>query len=68
MHPEETKVHRRGLMLVPGLAANHEAQPPLYLTVQESTSKKRTPSIVNLTVKRRYLTEREVERPDGLRT
>jgi hypothetical protein len=32
---EETKVHRRGLMLVPGLAANHEAQPPLYLTVQE---------------------------------
>src|SRR5215510_8797957 len=29
MHPEETKVHRRGLMLVPGLAANHEAQPPL---------------------------------------
>jgi hypothetical protein len=25
-------------------------------------SKKRTPSIVNLTVKRRYLTEREVER------
>src|SRR5262249_56445462 len=26
------------------------------------TSKKRTPSIVNLTVKRRYLTEREVER------
>jgi len=29
MHPEETKVHRRGLVLVPGLAANHEAQPPL---------------------------------------
>ena len=74
MHPEETKVHRRGLMLVPGLAANHEAQPPFYQTVQEmcltytvgdaqarfsrmkSTSKKRTPSIVNLTVKRRYLT------------
>ena len=28
----------------------------------KSTSKKRTPSIVNLTVKRRYLTEREVER------
>src|SRR5262245_15954557 len=27
----------------------------------KSTSKKRTPSIVNLTVKRRYLTEREVE-------
>ena len=27
-----------------------------------SASKKRTPSIVNLTVKRRYLTEREVER------
>jgi hypothetical protein len=26
MHPEETKVHRRGLMLVPGLAANHEAR------------------------------------------
>ena len=25
-------------------------------------SKKRTPSIVNLTVKRRYLTEREIER------
>jgi type 1 fimbriae regulatory protein FimE len=28
----------------------------------KSTFKKRTPSIVNLTVKRRYLTEREVER------
>ena len=28
----------------------------------KSTSKKRTPSIVNLTVKRRYLSEREVER------
>src|SRR5262245_16545187 len=28
----------------------------------KSTSKKRSPSIVNLTVKRRYLTEREVER------
>src|SRR6516225_950626 len=28
----------------------------------KSTSKKRTPSIVNLTVKRHYLTEREVER------
>jgi type 1 fimbriae regulatory protein FimB/type 1 fimbriae regulatory protein FimE len=28
----------------------------------KSTSKKRTPNIVNLTVKRRYLTEREVER------
>src|SRR5262249_13080287 len=28
----------------------------------KSTSKKRTPSIVNLTVKRRYLTEHEVER------
>src|SRR5262245_33913494 len=28
----------------------------------KSTSKKRTPSIVNLTVKRRYLIEREVER------
>ena len=28
----------------------------------KSASKKRTPSIVNLTVKRRYLTEREVER------
>ena len=28
----------------------------------KSTSKKRTPSIVNSTVKRRYLTEREVER------
>src|SRR6476661_10086371 len=28
----------------------------------KSTSKKRAPSIVNLTVKRRYLTEREVER------
>ena len=28
----------------------------------KSTSKKRTPSILNLTVKRRYLTEREIER------
>src|SRR5215813_13099860 len=31
-------------------------------TRMKSTSKKRTPSIVNLTVKRRYLTEREVDR------
>ena len=31
----------------------------------KSASKKRTPSIVNLTVKRRYLTEREVERLMG---
>ena len=28
----------------------------------KSTSKKRTPSIVNLTVKRSYLTQREIER------
>ena len=28
----------------------------------KSTSKKRTPNIVNLTVKRSYLTEREIER------
>src|SRR5262249_45075052 len=28
----------------------------------KSTSKKRTPSIVNLTVKRRYLTQREIDR------
>jgi integrase len=28
----------------------------------KSTSKKRTPSIVNLTVKRRYLSQREIER------
>ena len=28
----------------------------------KSTSKKRTPSIVNLTVKRRYLTERVIDR------
>ena len=28
----------------------------------KATSKKRTPSIVNLTVKRRYLTQREIER------
>src|SRR5262245_41808316 len=28
----------------------------------KSASKKRTPTIVNLTVKRRYLTEREIER------
>ena len=28
----------------------------------KSTSKKRTPSTVNLTVKRRYLTQREIER------
>jgi hypothetical protein len=28
----------------------------------KSASKKRAPTIVNLTVKRRYLTEREVER------
>jgi len=28
----------------------------------KSTSKKRTPSIVNLTVKRHYLTQREIDR------
>ena len=28
----------------------------------KSAPKKRTPSIVNLTVKRRYLTQREIER------
>ena len=28
----------------------------------KSTSKKRTPTIVNLTVKRRYLTQREMDR------
>ena len=28
----------------------------------KSTSKKRTPSTVNLTVKRRYLTQREIDR------
>ena len=33
----------------------------------KSTSKKRTPSIVNLTVKRRYLTQREIERMDCAR-
>src|SRR5262245_28020772 len=37
-----------------------DAQPKFVR--MESTSKKRTPSIVNLTVKRRYLTEHEVER------
>src|SRR4029453_35034 len=80
MHPEETKVHRQGLMLVSGLAANHEAQPPLDLDCarnvyklnslqpqpkfirMKSTFKKRIQNIVNLTVKRRYLTEREIER------
>jgi hypothetical protein len=31
----------------------------------KSTSKKRTPSILNLTVKRRYLTQREIERLMG---
>src|SRR5262245_446468 len=31
----------------------------------KSRSKKRTPKIVNLTVKRHYLTEREIERPMG---
>src|SRR5262249_56662204 len=58
--------------------ALHAAAPPPLMTVQKkrdtvatpqakfirmkSTSKKRTPNIVNLTVKRRYLTEREIER------
>ena len=37
-------------------------QPQARFIRMKSTSKKRTPSIVNLTVKRRYLTEREVER------
>src|SRR5262249_37451318 len=32
------------------------------LSRMKSTSKKRIPSIVNLTVKRRYLTQREIER------
>jgi type 1 fimbriae regulatory protein FimB/type 1 fimbriae regulatory protein FimE len=52
--------------------ALHAASPP-FTTVQKrrpqarfirmkSASQKRTPSIVNLTVKRRYLTEREVDR------
>jgi integrase len=80
MHPEKTKVHHRGLMLVPGLAANHDAQPPLDLDcarkVHNIYSRRRErkvyphetgiqethPNIVNLTVKRRYLTQREVER------
>jgi integrase len=34
----------------------------MKIDIQESTSKKCTPSIVNLTVKRRYLTQREIER------
>ena len=34
----------------------------------KSTSKKRTSSIVNLTVKRRYLTQREIERISVYRT
>ena len=38
--------------------ALHAVAPPFT----KSTSKKRTPSIVNLTVKRRYLTQREIER------
>ena len=37
-------------------------QPQAKFIRMKSTSKKRTPSVVNLTVKRRYLTEREVER------
>src|SRR5262249_37049044 len=36
--------------------------PQARFSPMKSTSKKRTPSIINLTVKRRYLTEREVER------
>ena len=35
---------------------------PGRLRRMKSTSKKRTPSIVNLTVKRRYLTQREIDR------
>ena len=31
-------------------------------TPMKSRSKKRTPNIVNLTVKRRYLTQREIDR------
>src|SRR5262245_40945956 len=53
--------------------ALHAAAPPLRLCkpvslkdgsfiAMKSTSKKRAPTIVNLTVRRRYLTEREIER------
>jgi type 1 fimbriae regulatory protein FimB/type 1 fimbriae regulatory protein FimE len=38
------------------------ATPQAKFIRMKSTSKKRTPNIVNLTVKRRYLTEREIER------
>src|SRR6516162_4989425 len=37
-------------------------QPQARFIRMKSASKKRTPSIVNLTVKRRYLTQREIER------
>jgi hypothetical protein len=37
-------------------------QQPMNRIPMKSSSKNRTPSIENLTVKRRYLTEREVER------
>src|SRR5262245_24104145 len=37
-------------------------QPQARFIRMKSTSKKRTPSIVNLTVKRRYLTQREIDR------
>src|SRR6516162_7303029 len=37
-------------------------QPQARFIRMKSASKKRTPSIVNLTVKRRYLNQREVER------
>jgi len=33
-----------------------------FMTVQKKHISKRAPTILNLTVKRRYLTEREVER------
>jgi len=41
---------------------NLSRNPQAKFIRMKSTSKKRTPSIVNLTVKRRYLTQREVER------
>src|SRR6516225_4073458 len=41
---------------------NLSRNPQARFIRMKSTSKKRTPSIVNLTVKRRYLTQREIER------
>jgi type 1 fimbriae regulatory protein FimE len=69
MHPGETKVHRRERIAASRFLTVQErcvtytvGDAQARFIRMKSASRKRTPSIVNLTVKRRYLTEREIER------